>query len=100
MTTPQQTLDRLQATHMPIGRAVLDDCRRHLRRLVALESVIADIREVTALHDAPVKDLPGLIEDIISAMASQNAWLTSRLPAHEVYDEAGQRRDGSTEAGQ
>jgi len=85
----QTLIHCLGRTSNPIGAGVIRQIRRELTRLAEQDRVLAEIREVTALHDCPASALPCLIEDIISNLASQNRLLCGeRAELENIIDDA------------
>lgn len=75
----ERLIHQLKKTSAPITSSTVCRILAELHRLVVQDQLLAEIREVTGLHICPASDLPGLIENIISNLASQNAELDGHL---------------------
>lgn len=76
MTEPEKLIHLLRRTSAPLGAKAVARIIAELERLVVIDAELESIRDVTGLYSSPVTELAGLIEDIVSNLATQNAALS------------------------
>lgn len=79
MTEPEKLIHLLRRTSAPLGAKAVARIITELERLSEQDAAIEALRDATGLYDCPVEELAGVIEDLISNLATNNAEFAARL---------------------
>ena len=79
MTETRKLIHLLRRTSAPLGQKAVARVVSELERLAEQDAAIEALRDATGLYDCPVAELAGVIEDLISNLATNNAEFAARL---------------------